>query len=101
MPVFASSSDLARQIESAAPADLDISANAEWMDYLIERNAIRANTRTAIAINALVLIAPKQSGMEVGSLSGPGLLAALTDARVAFGVPAGIYAKQALEHFGI
>ena len=55
---YASSSTLARQIEQGAPADVFISANPEWMDYLAERGLIRAGTRADLLGNGLVLVAP-------------------------------------------
>ena len=56
---YAASSALARQIESGAPADLFISADLDWMDYLAERRLIRAESRVNLLGNRLVLIAPK------------------------------------------
>ena len=90
---FASSGTLARQIEAGAPADVFISANIKWMDHLEQKSAIRKDTRINMAANSLVLIAPKGSSLAFdGHIQG----------RVAVGefnsVPAGIYAKEALEH---
>ncbi|MGH6929600.1 MAG: molybdate ABC transporter substrate-binding protein, partial [Dongiaceae bacterium] len=42
---FASSSDLAKQIENGAPAAIFISADTKWMDYLAERNLIVTDSR--------------------------------------------------------
>src|SRR5262245_36161559 len=42
---FAASSTLAKQIEAAAPADIFISADFDWMDYLAKKNLIKAETR--------------------------------------------------------
>jgi molybdate transport system substrate-binding protein len=58
---FAASSQLARQIEAGAPADMFVSADQEWMDYVVARNLIQAGTRRDIAGNTLVLIAPVDS----------------------------------------
>ena len=55
---YASSATLARQIESGAPADLFISADPEWMEYLAARKLVRAGNVVGIARNRLVLIAP-------------------------------------------
>jgi molybdate transport system substrate-binding protein len=102
---YAASSALARQIESGAPADLFASADLDWMDYLAQRNLIRADTRTNLLGNRLALIAPKDS--PLGNVTiGPGFdLAALAgDGRIASGdvraVPVGKYAKAALEKLG-
>src|SRR3546814_2934759 len=56
---YESSSILARQIEQGAPADLYISANEKWMDYLAERKLIDPATRVDLLGNTLVLIGPK------------------------------------------
>ena len=42
---YAASSVLAKQIEEAAPADVFISADIDWMDYLAQKNVIRPETR--------------------------------------------------------
>ena len=49
---------LARQIEAGAPADLFISADQEWMDYLQARGRIRPDSRRDLVSNRLVLVAP-------------------------------------------
>ena len=56
---YAASSALARQIENGAPADLFISADLDWMDYLADRQLIRTDTRVNLLGNRLVLIAPR------------------------------------------
>ena len=58
---FAASSALARQIESGAPADLFISADEQWMDDVASKGFIRLGSRSNVAKNALVLIAPTAS----------------------------------------
>lgn len=101
---FASSSTLAKQIENGAPADLFISADQKWMDYLSERTLIVEQTRTDIAGNALVLIVPAGSPQaapaDPATLDWRALLA--DDGKLAIGdpahVPAGRYAKAALDH---
>src|ERR1700730_10269500 len=54
---FAASSALARQIENGAPAELFLSADLEWMDYLQTRKLIRSESRHDVVGNRLVLIA--------------------------------------------
>lgn len=102
---LAGSSKLVRQIQMGAPADVFISANADWMDLLQQDGQIAPDTRRDLLGNALVLIAhdPKtppvtiNDSFNVSALLGDGRLAmALVDA-----VPAGIYGKSALEHFGL
>ena len=101
---YASSSTLARQIEQGAPADLFISANPEWMDYLAAREQIRDGTRTDLLGNGLVLVAPAASDVTLEIAPGFDLAGALGDGRLAMGdpdhVPAGIYGKAALESLG-
>lgn len=103
---FASSSTLAKQIESGATSEIFISANPEWMDYLEERKLIEGGTRKDLLSNRIVLIVPADSG--IGTLAiAPGfdLAGLLGDGRLAMGdpdhVPAGRYGKQALEHLGV
>lgn len=98
------SSALARQIQQGAPADVFISANASWMDRLVADGLIAADTRFDVLGNAIALVArgtdvepvPIGPDMELSARLGDGRLAmALVDA-----VPAGIYAKAALESLG-
>jgi len=98
---YAASSALAKQIEQGAPADIFISADAEWMDYLQQRNKIAANTRFNLVGNQLVLIVPAVSKQASISLKKPdAILQALGKGRLAVAetgsVPAGRYAKQSL-----
>ncbi|WP_245848164.1 molybdate ABC transporter substrate-binding protein [Actibacterium ureilyticum] len=92
---MAGSSTLARQIEQGAPADIYLSANPDWMDWLQDRGLIDAATRVDLLRNRLVLIAPTRPRIK-GLDFGDGRIAmALVDA-----VPAGIYGKAALETLG-
>jgi len=107
--VYAGSAQLARQIEQGAPADLFISADIEWMDWLDARHAIDAAARRNIASNRLVLIAPTADDPRSLDLSpGPALrrriLARLGDGRLATAepdVPAGRYGREALTALGL
>lgn len=102
---YASSSALARQIEQGAPADVFISANPAWMDYLEERGLVRAGSRVDLLGNGLVLVAPADSEVALEIASGFDLLGALGGGRLAMGdpdhVPAGIYGRAALESLGV
>jgi molybdate transport system substrate-binding protein len=103
---YAATSALARQIEHGAPADIFISADTAWMDYVEKAGLIEPVTRVVVMSNELVLIAPAATSIRVenirstdlASLLGPNgrLAIALTDA-----VPAGRYAKQSLERLGL
>jgi molybdate transport system substrate-binding protein len=100
---FAASSELARQIEQGAEADMFLSADEEWMNYLAEKNLIDPATRASILTNKLVLITPADKPITVEVKDGMNLKAALKGGKLAIAnpdsVPAGKYAKEALEHF--
>jgi molybdate transport system substrate-binding protein len=102
---YAASSALARQIELGAPADLFISADEAWMDYLEERRLIDPKTRVDLLGNTLVLIAPANTGSETRIAPGFPLAALLGDGRLAMAdpaaVPAGRYGKAALTRLGV
>jgi molybdate transport system substrate-binding protein len=97
---FAASSTLARQIESGAPADVFVSADEEWMDYLQSRRLIDAATRRDLLGNRLVLVAPADSPLQLKIAPGFALAAALGKERLVTGdpdaVPVGRYAREAL-----
>ena len=95
---FASSGALARQIDAGAPADLFISANVKWMDFLADQKMLKTESRADVVRNTLVLAAPIDSSMTYETF--PGSL----DGRLAVGdfksVPAGSYAQAALKSLG-
>ena len=102
---YAASSALAKQMESGAPADFFISADLQWMDYVADKKLIKADTRVNLLGNKLVLIAPTDSkldkvtigqGFDIAKLAGDGRIA-VADVKA---VPAGLYAKAALEKLG-
>jgi len=102
---YEASSTLAKQIEQGAPADVFISADLQWMDYASAHKLIKPDTRFNLLGNRLVLIAPKDSkldnvaigqGFDLAKLAGDGRIAA-ADVKA---VPAGRYAKAALEKLG-
>jgi molybdate transport system substrate-binding protein len=101
----AGSGQLAQQIAAGAPADVFFSADERWMDWLAERDGLRAGTRRGILGNALVLIVPEISPMVMQPKPGFPIAAMLGTGRLAMGdprtVPAGRYAKQALEKLGV
>ena len=103
---FASSSTLAKQIENGAPADIFLSANPKWMDYLIEKGAVVASSRSDLLGNRIVLIAPETSPLNILSMDTDlDLRQLLGEGRLAMGdpdhVPAGMYGKKALEHLAL
>jgi molybdate transport system substrate-binding protein len=101
---YAASSALAKQIEQGAPADLFISADLDWMDYVAKKDLIKADTRVNLLGNKIVLIAPKDSKAMVEVKQGFDLAKALAGGKLAMGnvdaVPAGKYGKAALEKLG-
>ena len=101
---FGASSALARQIEQGAPADLFISADLDWMDYLDQRSLIARPTRRTLLTNTLVLIAPAASGARLRIGPNMPLAQTLGDGRLALAdpasVPAGRYARAALTSLG-
>jgi molybdate transport system substrate-binding protein len=102
---YAASSALAKQIEQGAPADIFASADVEWMDYLEKRRLIQPSSRFNLVRNRLVLIAPADSRAAVKIARGFPLAAALGKDRLSIAnpdhVPAGKYAKAALESLGV
>lgn len=98
---YGASNALAKQIEAGAPADVFISADLEWMDYLEQKQLVAANSRVNLLRNALVLIAPAASRATLRIAPGFGLAAALGSGKLAMAnpdsVPAGKYGKGALE----
>jgi molybdate transport system substrate-binding protein len=102
---YAASSTLAKQIEAAAPADIFISADLDWMDYLAKKALIKPETRSNLLGNRLVLIAPLNSTIKLGIGRNFTLARALGNGRLAIAdpnsVPAGRYGKAALEALGV
>lgn len=95
---FAGTAALARQAEAGAPADIIISADAQWMDWLETRELVDPETRRVVAGNRLTLISASPSDVD-GSIAER--LRSLGNGRLAMGdpatVPAGRYARTALE----
>ncbi|RAT17311.1 molybdate ABC transporter substrate-binding protein [Lonsdalea populi] len=100
---YASSSTLARQIEQGAPADIFISADQQWMDYAQNKQLIEKGSRYTLLGNALVVIAPKSADVKTIDINAAtDWKSLLKGGRLAVGdpdhVPAGIYAKEALQN---
>jgi len=102
---FAASSALARQVEQGAAADLFLSADEEWMDYLDKRDLIARDSRRSPLGNSLVLVATPGRATPVTISRDLDLAALLGGGRLATGdpahVPVGRYARQALESLGL
>jgi molybdate transport system substrate-binding protein len=102
---YASSAVLAKQIEQGAPADIFISADLKWMDYLEKAELVRAGTRKNLFGNKLVLIESGDADAKLEIARGFDLAGAAGDGKIAVcavdSCPAGIYAKEALESLGV
>jgi molybdate transport system substrate-binding protein len=102
---FASSSTLAKQIERGAPAQLFLSADLYWMEYLAGKTLINPDSRTNLLGNTLALIAPLDGKTAPFAITREtDLVRLLGDGRLSTGdpdhVPVGLYARQALERMG-
>ena len=103
---FAASSALARQVEAGAPADLFISADEEWMDYLVGKDLIVPASRADFVTNRLVLVAPAGKAPRLSMGKNMPLARALGEnGRLAMAdpdaVPAGKYGKASLQALGV
>lgn len=106
---YAGTSALARQIERGAPADLFISADQQWMDYLVGLNLVQSDAVVKLAANSLVLIVPVGSEPAVPDRIVDSRLSLLSRlgsrGRLAMAnpqhVPAGRYGMQALQSLGL
>ncbi|RMF64995.1 MAG: molybdate ABC transporter substrate-binding protein, partial [Calditrichaeota bacterium] len=99
---FAASSILAKQLERGAHADLFVSANTRWLEYLIRQKRIRPDSRIDFLSNRLVVVVPADARIvphTVHDLTNPAFR------RIAVGdpqhVPLGIYARDALQAAGV
>jgi len=94
---FGGSGQLAKQIQSGAPADIFLPANREWLDYLKGRKMLDPSSIGTFTFNTLVFA------------GAPGKASCLKDLvdlqRIAIGsplsVPAGEYALAALKKAGL
>ncbi|UYG00869.1 molybdate ABC transporter substrate-binding protein [Halomonas sp. GD1P12] len=104
-PVYASSSTLARQIANGSPAEVFVSANLDWMDWL-EAQGVEVSAREDLLHNRLALVSASDTAFEtftpgdgapIENLLGVGDRLSVGDPDH---VPAGIYTRQALETLG-
>ena len=102
---FAASSSLAKQIEAGAAAQLFLSADEAWMNYLEVRGLLAPGSRRALLGNQLVLVVAKSNPLALDLGSGRAWLERLPSGRIATGdpahVPVGKYAQQALTRLGL
>ena len=101
---YAASNALARQIEAGAPAEVFISADLDWVDYVESRDLVVRGSCANLLRNDLVLIAPAASPSTLKIAPGFALAAAIGEGKLAMAnpdaVPAGKYGKAALEALG-
>jgi molybdate transport system substrate-binding protein len=101
---YGGSNALAKQIEAGAPADVFVSADLDWIDYLEQRARLVAGSRTNLVHNDLVLIAPAASKTTLRIAPKFNLAGALGSEKLAMAnpdsVPAGKYGKAALTALG-
>lgn len=98
---FGASGTLQHQIEQGAPVDIFISAGETQMDALEKDNLLVPGTRRDLLGNQLVLIVPtrERNIKDFTDLTKSGVKSiAVGDPQV---VPAGMYAKETLEHLGL
>ena len=102
---FAGSSELARQIEAGAPADLFISADEDWMNAVEKHGDVVAGTRDTFLGNRLVLVASTSRTTPVAIRPNSAFARTLASGPIAMAdvgsVPAGKYGKASLEHMGL
>lgn len=102
---YAASSALAKQIGQGAPAQIFISADLDWMDYVASKNLIKPGTRSNLLGNRIVLIAPKDKAPSIEIKPGLDIAKIIGDGRLSMAnvdsVPAGKYGKAALEKLGV
>ncbi len=101
---YASSGTLARQIANGADCDIFISANKQWIDYLLEKKLLLANSVQILAKNSLVVIAANNSDVMLPIFSKETELKTSKNDKIAIGnpefVPVGKYSKMVLDSLG-
>ena len=105
VPSFASSSTLAKQIDQGAPADVYLSANPKWMNFIEKKELVEPGTRTNLLGNRITMIQPASGELSIKISKDLDLAGILGDDKLAMGdpdhVPAGIYGRKALESLGL
>ena len=97
----AGTSTLARQLQHGAPADIFISANKSWVEHLLDHNLLDPNSVSVIAENAMVLVARTGADTRGSVLEGHWNSNSLIATAMIGSVPAGIYAKEVLDHYNL
>ena len=102
---FGSSGIMARQIENGAPADIYLTADVKWINYLVGKALVTAGSKNDLFHNRLALIAPARRPFRLRIRYGFALYDRLGDSPLAIAdpqhSPAGRYARMALETLGV
>ena len=103
--VYGATSALARQLAQGAEGDIFVSADKDWMDELEGAGLINPDSRVDLVSNRLVLVAPEDSALQTTIERNFPLERLLGGGRLAVAgveaVPAGRYAKAALQNLGV
>ena len=98
---FAGSNTLAQQIKASRSADIFLSANVDWVDFLEKANLLVPGSRRNFLSNRLVVVSRKDAHFQLRDSFDPRELATLNFSFLALAdpeaVPAGRYAKAFLE----
>ena len=90
--------------EAGAPADLFISADQKWMDYAVEKKALIPHPARRCSATAWWSCTEGQRSGDISINDKTDWTSLLKGGRLAVGdpahVPAGIYAKEALQNWG-
>ncbi len=99
---YGGSNVLAEQLHQGATPGVFVSASVEWVDKLEGWGLVEPGSRVDLASNTLVVVVPKDARLRPSKIED---LADAKFARIALadpgGVPAGKYAKAALEKAGV
>ncbi|MDG5816402.1 molybdate ABC transporter substrate-binding protein [Chitinispirillales bacterium ANBcel5] len=101
---YASTGVLARQIQRGAESDLFVSANAQWVDYLIKKGIVSEDRSVAFTSNSLVLITAVSENPQVPKFRSDYPENKLLELNLTIGdpgyVPVGNYSKMVLDNLG-
>lgn len=102
---FASSATLARQIDNGSLSDLYISADEQWIEYLVTAGRLDDSAVRVVATNSLVLAIYGEEGALLASQNVPTTRKFVTTGKIATGdpetVPLGRFAEQWLQSAGL
>jgi molybdate transport system substrate-binding protein len=107
-PLYGMTPMLAKQVENLAPADIFLSADSNWMNYLQDHGLIKTDSRVDLMTAELVLVTRSDNATAPGAASVSRdypLLKIIGDGRVAMcnpaDHPAGRLGRAGLESLGL